>query len=97
MLAACPYVLLHPHRVACTAAHIPLPQTLHAHMCVQVVSMRADQDYEVMRGVRAAGFPLHVVLERLSGSTRGWCRRLDLGRARAFAEPIDLQPLLQQK
>lgn len=40
-------------------------------------------------------FPLSAVLLKISGSTRGMHRRLDLGRARAFADPVDLGPLEQ--
>ena len=47
--------------------------------------------------VRKARFPLSVLLDKLSGTTRGEHRRLDLGHGRVYAEPINMAPLLGAK
>ena len=39
-------------------------------------------------------FPLTELLRRVSLTTRGSHRRLDMGRARAYAETVDMAPLL---
>lgn len=60
---------------------------------VQIMAMKATEENKRLDKVRAAGFPLSETLVRVAGATRGTHRRLDLGRARAFADRIDLKPL----
>jgi hypothetical protein len=57
------------------------------------MAMKASDENKRLARIRAAEFPLTAALVKLAGATRGFHRRLDLGRARAFADPIDLAPL----
>lgn len=57
------------------------------------MAMKATEENKRLDRVRATGFPLSETLVRVAGATRGQHRRLDLGRARAFADRIDLRPL----
>ncbi|GLC52223.1 hypothetical protein PLESTB_000596700 [Pleodorina starrii] len=58
-----------------------------------IMAMKATEENKRLDRVRAVGFPLSETLVRVAGATRGVHRRLDLGRARAFADRIDLRPL----
>ncbi|GLI69504.1 hypothetical protein VaNZ11_014138 [Volvox africanus] len=58
-----------------------------------IMAMKATEENKRLDRVRAVGFPLSETLVRVAGATRGHHRRLDLGRARAFADRIDLRPL----
>ncbi|EFJ46635.1 hypothetical protein VOLCADRAFT_92800 [Volvox carteri f. nagariensis] len=58
-----------------------------------IMAMKATEENKRLDRVRAVGFPLSETLVRVAGATRGVHRRLDLGRARAFADRIDMRPL----
>ena len=59
------------------------------------MAMKAAEENKRLSRIRGADFPLTAALVKIAGATRGMHRRLDLGRARAFADPIDLVPLQQ--
>ncbi|KAG2441658.1 hypothetical protein HXX76_003276 [Chlamydomonas incerta] len=60
-----------------------------------IMAMKAAEENKRLSRIRGADFPLTAALVKIAGATRGMHRRLDLGRARAFADPIDLAPLQQ--
>ncbi|GAX81428.1 hypothetical protein CEUSTIGMA_g8858.t1 [Chlamydomonas eustigma] len=60
----------------------------------QLRSRKIDLDFDLMSSTRKAGFPLTALLRRVSGTTRGSHRRLDMGRARAQAERINMTPVM---
>eukprot|EP00198_Chlamydomonas_reinhardtii_P008888 XP_001698225.1 flagellar associated protein [Chlamydomonas reinhardtii] len=60
-----------------------------------IMAMKAAEENKRLSRIRGADFPLTAALVKIAGATRGMHRRLDLGRARAFADPIDLVPLQQ--
>eukprot|EP00798_Chlamydomonas_sp_ICE-L_P001906 gene1906-33320_t len=64
---------------------------------VQVLVARSVSEHEILKKVVEVDYPIYKILIKISGSTRGEHRRMDLGHGLAYADAIDIEPLLKAK